>query len=1169
MIVNLRKLIVVISLMISLSIFGVVYVSAEETGEEDKKVSTFDQFLLGSWVSFYDPKTTSYEEQLEDIAASGMNLTLMPRRTSQGIDYYQNTPEFWNNLDLKMKELNSYYLYQGDNMLDFNSSFNLVKDLENAIGYHLKDEPSAAQMPALSESFLEFSNGDKTRFPFVNLYPNYAGASNLGGSYRDYINLWVNNVGANNLEYLYFDHYPFTQTEAVRSSYFSDLEVIRDVAYNNKRMKTGGFTQMGSWNGMTRPTVDMARWSVYSLLTYGLKSISHFNWVAPEYVSTENGGEGMRDFVLSSSGEETDLYEPMQILNWQVRQLGPILMGLDVKHAYHTANVPNGTEELPSSFILQPENDNDDFIYSIAFSKDDSEVYLLVFNKSIEGEGKDYQFKLDLSTGIEGLTYYKPTEFSSTTLPDPKDISTLENPQEIYYDVKSGKFTSFFKPGEMKIFKVEGDDVKIYEDLSAPESSHKKGTYVGSQTVSFNTGDLGAKIYYTLDGSFPIVGSANTYLYTDPIIVGKDKEFSTEIIRAISIRGEELSEVTDVYLYITDASKNISQGIIPEFKSLDMNTNLNFKGFNGSSDNIKYITDGSFDPESSVISLIDGNGNNAVGWSILDLKQEYTIEKLVLSFWHDWTFNNVKVEAAKQSDFSDAIPLFEGSWKNVPYVGTVLNDFEPINVRYIRVTNSSVNNSASVFTEIQVYSNYEVGQDLISKINNWQALGGSSWDNDGRTINLNGNFNTLDWDRAYGFTEKKYKNFMLDATMKFNISDPSAWGYAGFGLYRPNISDVQSNYNQGYYIAIEPKGRALIWNGAKPELGPEDANIANWSLNSEFNIRIISYNDTLSLSVNNVPIMFVQKENLNREAGYISIHAGLIPITITSLRVSELDESMSFDETQNVVKEVVKKKIAVERYVSKADVISQLGSTVTVIDSKGLEHEIGINWASKTYDRSKTGTFKFIGTLNKEDLSEINLVNPYLIEAEADVFIKSEIDTSDVEHLLEIAYALNQTDFTVETWNYLQIKIEAAEAILEDEFLVQSDINVGMFQLYDAIYGLENILDKTDLVNKIKEIKAIEEGAYTNYSYQKLQEAIKKAEEVRDNVLASSADIAISLNNLNNAKKALETKIEVIEPLPAPVLEKPVAKGCKNNSSFLFVFLSLVSAFGFLFFRKK
>lgn len=1151
--------------MITLSAIGFFGVNAEE---ENKKVSTMDEFLLGSWISLYDPAITPYVEQVEDFAASGMNLFVLPRSISNW-NYFDDSPEFWGNLDSLAKENNIYYLYHGTSMLDFNRSYQMVKDLERAVGYHLLDEPSAAQIPGLSESFLEFLAGDPTRFPFVNLYPNYAGASNLGGSYRDYVTLWVNSVGPENMEYLYFDHYPFTQTETVRSSYFADLEVIRDVAYNNGRMKTGGFTQMGSWNGMRRPTPDMARWSVNSLLTYGLKSISHFNWVAPAYRSAAEGGEGMRDFVLSADGQKTDLYDPMRILNWQIRQLGPVLMRFDVKHAYHTAYVPNGAEALPGSFILQPGNPNDDFVYSIAYSKDDSEIYLILFNKALEGPEKEYHFNVDLETGIESLTYFKPTIHSLADLPDPKNPESIGSPEEITIDVSAGKFSLSFLPGEMKVLKIEGD-VEIYEELAAPESSHKSGTYIGAQQVTFVTGDAGAEIYYTTDGSFPVPDAANTRRFREPITMGVDGVNSSHVIRAVSVRGNEVSPVTDVYMYITDASKNIAFGVIPQFKTLDMSSDLGYAGFNGSPDNPKLITDGSLHPESSCLSLIDENGNPAVGWAILDLGAEYEIARLVISFWHDWTFTDVRIEAANNPDLSDAVSLYNGEWQNMPYSGKVIDTLAPFTARYIRVTNKSPNQGNSIFTEIEVYSAFESGENLLKNTASWKPLANSKWTIDGTKISLNGVYNTYDWDRALGYTQKKYKNFIIDATMKFNITDPSAWGFAGFGLYRPEIDDIQSEFNQGYYVAIEPKGRALLWNGAKPELGPEDANIANWSLNSEFTLRIISYNETISLSVNNVPIMFVQKDILDREEGYISIHAGLIPVTISALSITKIGDEMAFPALQPVLTQVTKPRIAVERYLSKDKVIEKLGDTVTVTDSNGNDHIIGVTWTSNSYERTKTGTHKFIGVLSESDLAALSLANPYKLNAEAEVFVKSEVDTSEVEKLLAIAARLNKSDFTEESWEYLQIKIEAAESILADEFLVQSDINVGMFQLFDAIYGLVSVLDRTEITSEIEKAKVIERDGYTEYSYQKLQKAIETAEEVRDNVLASSADFAQAITNLVNAQKGLEKEIEVVSPLPAPTNGKTKPAGCKNKAS-LAVLLSIGSllAFGLFAFRRK
>ena len=88
--------------------------------------------------------------------------------------------------------------------------------------------------------------------------------------------------------------------------------------------------------------------------------------------------------------------------------------------------------------------------------------------------------------------------------------NTLLAPEEIEYDVSGGSFNDTFKPGEIKIYKLLGDNLEIFEELNVPESSHQSGIYIGPQKISLTTGDNGAKIYYTTDGSFPEVNSALT-----------------------------------------------------------------------------------------------------------------------------------------------------------------------------------------------------------------------------------------------------------------------------------------------------------------------------------------------------------------------------------------------------------------------------------------------------------------------------------------------------------------------------------------------------------------------------------------------------------------------------------------------------------------------------------
>lgn len=188
----------------------------------------------------------------------------------------------------------------------------------------------------------------------------------MGGTYEQYVNNWIETVGAENMEYLYYDHYPFTATEEVRSSYFADMETIRRAAWEHGRMKTGGFTQTGWWAGMRKPDEDEFRWNMSTYIATVLRASLNFCWVSPDRVSVEDGGEDMRDHVIDQEGNKTELYAPAVCYNWQVRQLGDLLMGIDCMHAYHSgANTAEGAEVLPKNFLIQPESKTDNYIISL------------------------------------------------------------------------------------------------------------------------------------------------------------------------------------------------------------------------------------------------------------------------------------------------------------------------------------------------------------------------------------------------------------------------------------------------------------------------------------------------------------------------------------------------------------------------------------------------------------------------------------------------------------------------------------------------------------------------------------------------------------------------------------------------------------------------------------
>ena len=594
---------------------------------------------------------------------------------------------------------------------------------------------------------------------------------------------------------------------------------------------------------------------------------------------------------------------------------------------------------------------------------------------------------------------------------------------------------------------------------------------------------------------------------------------------------------------IMNASYNAASGVIGKFVSMDGTREIDYSGFNGSPTNIKNLTDSSFDPNSSVLNTSE------LGWAVLDLGEQKLIDKIVFSLWHDWWFGNVKVQVANNADFSDAVTVYEAeSMQNVASGGSVVK-FAPTNARYVRVTNNCKGEGqTSIFTEIQVFTHYSAGDNLIADTESWTALKDANFTNDGNVIRETSEYQTSNWDKAYSYDKKTYENFMIDATMSIDVADPAAWGYIGVQIFRQDTNVVQSNTGKGIVVGIEPKGRALIWDGSK-EIAALDANIVGWQVGKTFDLKLIVYEGMISLAIDGRPVLDEYYPEYVGASGYISIHSGLLPMTVSMFGITELnEENFELVNKGEAIESTEEVKIAVERYVAESEVIRQLGNTVTVFDTAGKSHTVGVTWVADGYDRTKTGNFDFIGTLNVEDIDSKNLSNVYKIKAKAIVFIRPEVDGSVVENLINIANGLNSYEYTEDSWQYLQQKVEAAQDILNNPFLVQSDVNVGMFQLYDAIYKyLVYVGNLNDLETALAVAKSVSADNYTEYSYAKYNEVVVAAEEYFKQSFKTFAGVEEQVTLLNNAKKLL---VEKANDVPTLEIEKPeieINNGNNNN----------------------
>ncbi len=495
---------------------------------------TTDDLLIGSWVSFYSFEKDSYEYQLDQMAAAGINFNMFPRDFGAGAMY---DAEYWNNVEEQYAKRNMIYLMNG-NMDAANIAIGVkyAAGKEHCVGYHVVDEPGGAALQGVADIMRQYREADPTRYPYTNLLPSYAGNAWLGGTYREHVERYVALVGAENMEYLSHDFYPF-QSRGNNTGIFADMEVLRSVAYENGKLKTHAFPQSTAWNGMRMPNIDEMRWNVYAYLSYGFKALSWFNLVCPGNSDTE--GEGFRDSLIYRDGtiRDPELFAAWSELNWEIRGLSDALMNLDTVHAYHTDNAVSGVEYLPADFFIVPDG-RAEFVISYMVAKDGTEPYMMLFNKSLR-RGADMEFFVDMSTGIEAIEYLDP--YTGEYIP---------------MDISEGKLSDSFEIGQGKLYRLKGDFALSETPPEVPSVDLASGLYDGPQTVTITPPVEGAKVYYTLDGSYP---TAESTLYEGPITIGKAGEASFHTLRVATVRGASISKVLTRHFVISNISTDGSE----------------------------------------------------------------------------------------------------------------------------------------------------------------------------------------------------------------------------------------------------------------------------------------------------------------------------------------------------------------------------------------------------------------------------------------------------------------------------------------------------------------------------------------------------------------------------------------------------------------------------------
>lgn len=219
--------------------------------------------------------------------------------------------------------------------------------------YHLTDEPSSADFPALAEMVRIFAELDPAHTAYINLFPNYASTRQLGNdTYEEHLRQYTETVCPALVSY---DHYHFRkpkmmkmedtgnervddiQNDAVknrdRMGFFNNIEDVRSICIEKKLpfMVIVLLTEHMSYRNLTEAEI---RWEVWQSLCYGARCISYFTyWTAHE--DEENDRYHYKNGMLNKDGTRNPHYDMVKNVNRELQLVGNTLMPHEVQAVFH------------------------------------------------------------------------------------------------------------------------------------------------------------------------------------------------------------------------------------------------------------------------------------------------------------------------------------------------------------------------------------------------------------------------------------------------------------------------------------------------------------------------------------------------------------------------------------------------------------------------------------------------------------------------------------------------------------------------------------------------------------------------------------------------------------------------------------------------------------------
>jgi hypothetical protein len=236
-------------------------------------------------------------------------------------------------------------------------------------GYYLRDEPGAelfSGLATVSQIIRELAPG---KWPYINLYPNYANSQQLGTpTYEEHLERFVATCKPTLLSY---DHYALMEDGSLRHGYWQNLEQMRAAARRHSLFFWNIVLTAAHFNYREATAADL-RFQVYTTLAYGGRGIAYFTYFAPQIGN-------YRAAPIDQFGNLTPTWNAMQNVNLQVGKLAPTLLALASDEVYHFGSVPDGSRGPGAESLLSGMNSGE--FLAGDFTHNDGTRFVMIVNK--------------------------------------------------------------------------------------------------------------------------------------------------------------------------------------------------------------------------------------------------------------------------------------------------------------------------------------------------------------------------------------------------------------------------------------------------------------------------------------------------------------------------------------------------------------------------------------------------------------------------------------------------------------------------------------------------------------------------------------------------------------------------------------------------------------------